>query len=198
LDTSNFSRAVPKPFGAANWITAIRALFAASLLCYLAGILALGLVPNGALRWAWVAAALVALALDGIDGALARRLGQVSTFGARFDMETDAATLFGLAWLVWASGQAGPWVLASGLMRYIFILASRVWPALAAPLPPKKRRQAVCVVQVAVLILAAVPVMLHAIAASLCLAGLALLGYSFAVDVVWLMQHDGQSEEVVI
>ena len=44
-----------------------------------------------------------------------------SAFGARFDMETDAATVFGLSLLVWLCDQAGPWVLAIGLMRYIFV-----------------------------------------------------------------------------
>ena len=195
MGTSNFSRAIPRPFGLANSVTALRAAYAVALLCYSSWITALGVAPNGALRWVWVAVALVALALDGIDGALARRLGQVTTFGARFDMETDAATLFGLAWLVWASGQAGPWVLASGLMRYIFILARWVWPALAAPLPPRappgglrdpdRRRSSSPWRRWS-------PV---GVATSLCLAGLALLGYSFAVDVAWLVRRARENED---
>jgi len=176
----------------------VRAIYAVGLLSYSAGIVAFNTAPTAALRWVWIAGALVALALDGVDGALARRLGQVSAFGARFDMETDAATLMGLCLLVWASGQAGPWVLVSGLMRYIFIAAGWMWPALAAPLPPQKRRQVICVVQIAVLILAALPIMPSAFGTALCLAGLAVLGYSFARDTAWLVRRAGQSKEVVI
>jgi phosphatidylglycerophosphate synthase len=180
-------------------VTAIRAIFAVALLCYSSGIIVQGVSSGPDIRWFWVMSALAALALDGVDGWLARRLGQVSTFGARFDMETDAATLLGLSLLVWASGQTGPWVLASGLMRYIFILASGVWPALAAPLPPKRRRQAVCVVQIAVLIVAAMPVVTSNVAVALCAVGLVMLSYSFAIDVAWLMQrHESESKEVVI
>lgn len=167
-------------------MTAARALYAALLLAYALAALRTGATPGAALRWFWMVGALGALALDGVDGRLARRLGQASAFGARFDMETDAATLLGLSLLVWLCGQAGPWVLASGFLRYIFVLGTGVWPALAAPLPPRKRRQAICVVQVAALILALAPPISPGMAALLCLAALALLSYSFAVDVAWL------------
>lgn len=188
MDRNNFPRvAIPKPFGAANWLTAARAFYSATLLGYGLTALWTGMAPSTSLRWFWVVGALGALALDGLDGRLARRLGQVSAFGARFDMETDAATLLGLSLLVWLCGQAGAWVLASGLMRYIFVLGCWAWPVLAAPLPSKKRRQAVCVAQIAALIVAAAPPIVPAVAAPLCFIALALLGYSFAVDIAWLM-----------
>jgi len=188
LNTNKFSRAaIPRPFGAANWVTGTRAIFAAGLLGYVLLALAQDLPPTPPLRWFWAAGALAALALDGIDGMLARRLGAASRFGARFDLETDAATLLGLSLLVWSSGQAGPWVLASGAMRYIFVAASWAWPALAAPLPASKRRQAICATQIVVLILAAVPPIPPPVAAALCFVALALLSYSFAADVAWLV-----------
>ena len=200
MSRNNFSRAtIPQPFGAANWVTAARAAYAVCLLGY--GIWALAVVhsPTATLRWFWVVGALGALALDGVDGRLARRLGQVSAFGARFDMEADAATLLGLTLLVWLCDQAGPWVLAIGLMRYIFVGASWVWPALAAPLPPKKRRQAICVVQMASLILAIVPGMPPELASPLCLAAFAALVYSFAADVAWLVASRGdENKEAVV
>src|SRR6185437_5023896 len=145
-------------------------------------------VPASTLRWFWVVGALGALALDGVDGHLARRLGQTTAFGARFDMETDAATLLGLSLMVWLCDQAGAWVLAIGSMRYIFVAGSWVFPALAAPLPPKRRRQAICVVQVAVLTLAVVPGVPPDVASPLCVLGLVALAYSFAVDVAWLLK----------
>ena len=84
-------------------------------------------------------------------------------------------------------------------MRYIFVAGSWVWPALAAPLPPRKRRQVICVVQVAALILAVVPGVPPEMASPLCLFGLAALAYSFAVDVAWLAtSRAGEKKEAVV
>ncbi|HLI19582.1 MAG TPA: CDP-alcohol phosphatidyltransferase family protein [Stellaceae bacterium] len=205
MSRNNFSRAaIPRPFGAANWVTAARAVYAAFLLGYGAVALYVPAPPSPSLRWFWVVGALGALALDGVDGRLARRLGQASAFGARFDMETDAATLAGLSLLVWLSGQAGPWVLLSGLMRYIFVLGGWLWPILAAPLPPRRRRQIICVAQTAVLIFVVAPPISPSAAAPLCLAALAVLSYSFAVDVAWLAANGtedkaaGEKKEAVV
>lgn len=200
MSRNNFSRAtIPQPFGAANWVTAARAVYAACLLGYSLWALAVDHLPGPTMRWFWVVGALGALALDGVDGRLARRLGQASAFGARFDMETDAVTVLGLSLLVWLCDQAGAWVLATGLMRYMFVGGSRIWPALAAPLPPRKRRQAICVVQVAALILAVVPGVPSEWASPLCLLGLAALVYSFAVDIAWLLAgRAGEKNEAVV
>jgi phosphatidylglycerophosphate synthase len=200
LNRNKFSRAaIPWPFGAANWITAARALYALCLIGYVVAALERDVAPSSSLRWFWALGALGALALDGLDGRLARYFRQESAFGARFDMETDAATLFGLCLLVWLCGQAGPWVLASGLMRYIFVLGGRAWPGLAAPLPPRKRRQMICVAQSVVLILAVAPPISPEVAAPLCLVALALLSYSFAIDIAWLLasRRDEEKEAVV-
>ena len=86
--------------------------------------------------WAGAAAGGASSAGDAADGALARRQGLASAFGARFDMETDAAFTLVLSALVWQAGQAGAWVLASGLMRYAFVGAAIALPWLAGPLPP--------------------------------------------------------------
>jgi len=186
LPINNFSRAIPKPFGAANWVTLIRTLTALALLLFAVGKLWCGAPVAGGERWAIVVAASIALALDGLDGYLARRLGQASSFGARFDMETDALAMLSLAVAAWAAGQAGPWVLTSGAMRYIFVGAGLLWPVWAAPLPPRKRRQTLCVSQLIALIIALAPFVPAAVGSAVCLAGLILLGYSFGVDLVWL------------
>jgi phosphatidylglycerophosphate synthase len=121
--------------------------------------------------------------LDAVDGALARRSGLASAFGARFDMETDAVFTLVLCALVLQAGQAGPWVLASGLMRYAFVTAARPWPWLAGALPPSKRRQTVCVVQITTLIVCLGPIVPPPLATGLAAISLALLTLSFAIDV---------------
>ena len=50
-----------------------------------------------------------------------------------------------------ASRKAGAWVLLSGLLRYAFVAAGAVAPWLRAPLPPSRRRQTICVVQIVAL-----------------------------------------------
>jgi|SRR5579862_5812027 len=198
MDTNKFSRVVPRPFGFANWVTTLRALGAIALLAVAldAAFTALEVGVGG--RWAAVALALVLLALDGVDGFLARRFDQASTFGARFDMETDALLGLALALLVWALGQAGAWVLLLGLARYIFILGGWLWPALTAPLPYSKRRQAICVIQISVLTVALVPPVTTLWSTVICLAGLVLLGYSFGSDVLWLLSRRVTENEAIV
>ena len=116
----------------------------------------------------------VAAALDGVDGALARGRGEASEFGARFDMETDALLILVLAALVWQHGKAGVWILLAGLLRYLFVAASYACPWLGAALPPSRRRQAVCVVQIVSLIGALAPLVAPPSSAALALAGLAV------------------------
>jgi phosphatidylglycerophosphate synthase len=169
-------------FGVANLVTLARAAAAALFLGVCADAVWGGLILGPQLRWALGVTAAAALAGDGIDGWIARRHGRASAFGARFDMETDALMILALAALAVAAGQAGRFVLLSGAMRYLFLAAGWAWPVLAAPLPPSFRRQAVCVAQTALLILALLPPVPPGIANALCAAGLLLLLWSFAVD----------------
>lgn len=191
LDRNNFLRAVPRPFGLANWVTLVRAIFATGLMAIAISALGFGTAIGAALRWWLVAGALLALALDGLDGTLARRLGQAGAFGARFDLETDALTMLALGLLVWEVNQAGAWVLLSGLMRYIFVIGGRLWPVLAMPLPPSKRRQSFCVVQLVALIIAVAPPVTPFWGGVVCLIGLGFLAYSFGVDMIWLAGRAG-------
>lgn len=171
---------MPAAIGAANLVTLARAL----LVVLIAGAAALPATP--ALALGVVAVASVAALLDLVDGWIARRTGTVSAFGARFDMETDALLILVLAALVWHFDKAGPWVLLSGLMRYLFVAAAWVWPWLRMPLPPSRRRQTVCVVQIVALILVLVPVVSPPPSSAVAAAALAALAWSFWVDVAWL------------
>ena len=171
--------------GPANQVTLLRAVLTALL----AGLL--GEVVTPAVAWTALVLALTAEGLDGLDGHLARRWGWASPFGARFDMEIDALMLAVLAVLLWSLGKAGPWVLAAGLLRYLFVAAGYRWPMLRHPLPPSRRRQTVCVVQVLSLTLALAPILPPACSAAVAAVGLVLLCYSFAVDTLWLARQAG-------
>lgn len=127
----------------------------------------------------------VALALDGIDGWVARRWRCASAFGARFDMELDAFLILVLCVHLLVMGKAESWVLAIGAMRYLFVAAMRVWPWLDGPLPESGRRKLVCVWQVASLLLCLLPVIEAERAAPLLALALGLLAWSFATDVRW-------------
>ena len=108
-------------FGAANAVTFLR----------LSGILALpALAPLPAACFA-----LVLFALDGADGWLARRMGLASDFGELADRESDALLVLMLCALVHRlPGGPGAWVLAPGILRYLFVL-------LLAARPPRRREQ---------------------------------------------------------
>ena len=67
-------------------------------------------------------------------------------------MEVDALLIMVLAILAWQHGKAGAWVLLSGLLRYAFVAAGWLAPWIARPLPPSRRRQTICVVQIAALV----------------------------------------------
>jgi phosphatidylglycerophosphate synthase len=166
--------------GVANRVTLVRGALAA---------LAAGLLltePRPERAWFAVAVIATALALDGVDGALARRRGLASPFGARFDMETDALTILILCALAWRFERAGAWVILGGGLRYAFVAAGCVWPWLRRPLPPSRRRQTACVVQIAALVACLAPIAPSPIAASIAALGLAALAASFAADLFWL------------
>jgi hypothetical protein len=102
-------------FGLANLVTLARGALTLLLLALL------GAPAGTALGWLAVALGIAAVALDGVDGQLARSRGEVSDFGARFDMETDALLILVLAALVWQLDKAGAWILLAGLLRYLFV-----------------------------------------------------------------------------
>lgn len=169
-------------FGAANRVTLLRL----ALVALLAGWLVEGGTPPG---WGIVVTATLAASLDGLDGALARRLQVASEFGARFDMETDALLILVLSALLWRSGKAGAWVLLAGGMRYLFLAAARPWPALARPLPPSTRRKTICVLLIVLLIAALAPIVPIVPASWLAAAGVLLVTASFALDIGWLLRR---------
>jgi phosphatidylglycerophosphate synthase len=169
----------------ADLVTLLRGLG----VCFLAGLslqaLAGGLTATGVLTM--IIMSTVCLTLDGVDGKLARARGEATAFGARFDMETDAAMLAVLSIAVAALGIAGWWVLAIGAMRYGYVAVSMVLPALRPELPARDFGKIVAVVQAVALITALTFGLTHAqhwLPTTFLLVALALLCWSFSRDMI--------------
>lgn len=171
-----------RQIGPANQVTLVRLALTAML-----G----GLLGESSPALAWPAAAIAAsiLVLDGADGWLARRGGWASAFGARFDMETDALLILLMATLCWQFDKVGAWILLSGMLRYLFVAAGLIWRWLRHALPESRRRKTVCVLQVLSLLAALTPVVSPPWSAGIAATGLAMVCYSFLVDVVWLWRR---------
>ena len=141
---------------------------------------------------ALVVIAVVCLALDGVDGKVARARGEADEFGARFDMETDAAMIVLLCVAVAVQGSVGWWVLAIGLARYAYWLCSLRVDALNRPVAPSFLRKAIAVAQSVALVVCLTlgatgfgPDWLPSLIAAVALAG---LGWSFASVTVWQLR----------
>jgi phosphatidylglycerophosphate synthase len=167
-------------FGLANQVTIVRAL----LVALVAGLIGEPHLPAYATAAAIVSA--IVAALDFADGWLARRTRMASAFGARFDMEVDALLILVLSVLAWQYGKAGAWIVLAGLLRYMFVAAGWLFPWMARPLPPNRRRQTVCVVQMVGLSVLMLPVIQPPVSIRIAAALLGALSASFLVDVIWL------------
>lgn len=144
-----------------------------------------------------VGAGAAALALDGLDGLVARRRGTATALGARFDMELDAFFILVLALLVFQLDKAGAWVLLLGAPRYAFLAAARLVPALRGELAPSRRRKVVCVLQTATPLACLAPVVGADAAAPACATALALACASFAIDIAALVRRAGAAPATV-
>ena len=168
-------------FGPADLVTLTRA----TLSCGVAALVADSFVREVP-AWTLVALAAVALALDTVDGQVARRTGTASRFGARLDGEADAFLMLVLS--VYVARGVGVWVLAIGAVRYPFAIAGWVLPWMRAQLPPRYWRKVVTATAGLALTFAAAEIAAREATYALVLA-LVLLAESFGRDVWWLWRH---------
>jgi len=140
---------------------------------------------------ALVTLAVVALGLDAVDGWVARRTGTASPLGARFDGEVDAFLILVLS--VYVSRSIGPWVLAIGAARYLFLIAGWLLPWMRASLPPRYWRKSVAAIQGIALTAAAAEVLPRQSIMAVLAVALGLLAESFGRDVWWLRQQSMRS-----
>jgi phosphatidylglycerophosphate synthase len=170
-------------FGAANQITTLRAI----LVALVAGLV--GEPRLAAVAVAAVGASAAVTLLDGVDGWLARRDHIASRFGARFDMEVDALLILALSVLAWRHDKAGAWVVLSGVLRYAFVAAGAVAPWLREALPPSRRRQTICVIQIAALTVVMLPAVQRPLSTLVAAGALVALAASFLIDTAWLWRR---------
>jgi phosphatidylglycerophosphate synthase len=112
-------------FGAANAVTSAR----------LVGIMGLPWLEPLALA----CVALLLFALDAADGWIARRTGLASDFGEFADRESDALLVLMLCVILYRLPAGfGAWILAPGVLRYVFVL----FIALARPPAQRESRSA--------------------------------------------------------
>ncbi len=175
--------------GACNMVTQVRAMLAAILTT---AIIVPAVADHAAI--ALFALAITALSLDGIDGALARHAGLTSDFGARFDMEVDAALGAILSLILIRTGVsdttfAQACLIVLGFARYGFVVAGWRFAWLKAPLPYRLSRRVICVVQIATLAGLLLPAVASHLASFALPVAASLILWSFARDILWLARN---------
>ncbi|MEU3308175.1 CDP-alcohol phosphatidyltransferase family protein [Nocardiopsis sp. NPDC006832] len=164
-----------RPLGPADLVTSARVV--------LIGVVT-ALVADGDHTWALIVFAVPAMALDAVDGLVARGTRTCSDFGARFDMEADAFLILVLS--VQVAQDLGPWVLLIGAMRYLFGAAALVLPRLHDPLPPAPARKTIAAAQPIVLTVAVSGILPPPATTITVATALTALSWSFTRDVAGL------------
>jgi hypothetical protein len=75
------------------------------------------------------------------------------------------------------------------MLRYAFVAAGALAPRLRAALPPSRRRQTICVVQIAALTIVMLPAIQPPASTLLAAVALVALAYSFMADTIWLWRN---------
>jgi phosphatidylglycerophosphate synthase len=168
-------------FGPADLVTLTRATLACGVAALVAASASADVVD------ALVPLCAVALALDFVDGRVARRTHTASAFGARLDGEADAFLILVLS--VYVARSAGAWVLAMGVVRYAYAVATRLVPWMQRDLPPRYWRKVVAAFTGIALLVAASGYAPPAMTYAALVVALLLLAESFGWDVVWLWRR---------
>ena len=163
-------------FAPADWVTLARATVVVGIAALVADSFEES-VPVALI----VTLSAVALVLDAVDGWVARRT-RSGRLGARFDGEVDAFLILVLS--VFLVPTLGAWVLAIGGMRYAYLVAGWLLPALRRPLPPRYWAKVVAAIQGVTLVVASSGLLPRPLTMAALLVALALLLESFGRDTV--------------
>jgi phosphatidylglycerophosphate synthase len=165
-------------FGAANAVTSARVLLLA--------LLSTAIDAGAAVSCAFTALGI--FVLDGLDGWLARRKGRVSSFGAHYDMETDACFVLLLSIGLHQLQRAGLWVLLAGALRYLYVLTLFVLRREHAEAPRSRLGRYLFGLIVLAFTAACWPA--QRISQPLAAAATLLLSYSFARSFYWSLRAE--------
>jgi phosphatidylglycerophosphate synthase len=177
-------------FGAANAVTATRSM----LIGVVTALVVTSFTQPVPLPFL-VTLVSVTLALDAVDGQVARRTRSGSTVGARFDMEADAFLILVLS--IADVRIVGPWILAIGLMRYGFAVAGWAFPWMRAPVPFRYWRKVVAAACGIGLLLIASGLLPSPVDVLVGVTALCLLIESFGRDVIWLIRVNSSRRSLV-
>lgn len=133
--------------------------------------------------WLLFGLAAVTVALDWVDGTVARATNTVTERGARWDREVDSAVLLVLCLAV---AETSPWALLIGAARYLFWLGGRVRPAWRGKLPFRQSRRWIAGYQGVALVIALAPVLPLWVGQVVTAVAAGLLVFSFGRDIVHL------------
>jgi phosphatidylglycerophosphate synthase len=176
--------------GPADRVTLVRGVLIAGCATLAVPVVTGVLTPR---NWPLVLLLVPALALDAVDGKVARRTGTSSAAGGKLDGEMDAAILMVLS--LAATRSLGWWVLGIGLMRYAFFVAGYVRPALRGHLDFSQFRRVVAALQGTMLAIGLTPVVPRPVGQGCVALALVLLTVSFGRDVVRLEVDQRRSVE---
>ena len=169
--------------GPANVVTLFRAIWVSAVACFI------GTSVTDSIAWWASGLAAVALALDGLDGFIARRTGSETDYGAQLDMELDSIMMLVLSVLAFMWGRAGLWVLFCGLARYAWIAAYMCIAWFRRPLLESFRRKTACVIGGVGLLLSLVPWAIPTLNTVFAATATATLIFSFGIDLRWLISQ---------
>ncbi len=165
----------------ADWVTLARATLAAVI----AALVADSFRKPGSVT-VLVSLAAVALALDAVDGWVARRTA-IRSLGATFDAEVDAFLILILS--VYVARSAGAWVLLSARHAMRSTPPAGPFHGCVSLLPPRYWRKFVAATQGIVLTVAAANVLPLAVTRAALVGALVLLAESFGRDVLSLRSN---------
>lgn len=177
-------------FGPANAVTATRSM----LIGVVTAVVVTSFTQPVPLAFL-VALVAVTLALDALDGWVARRTRSESAVGARFDMEADAFLILVLS--AYDVRIIGGWVLAIGLMRYAFVAAGWLFPWMRERVPFRYWRKVVAAACGVGLLLVASRLLPSPVDVLVGAAALGLLIESFGRDVIWLVRVNSSRRSLV-
>lgn len=153
---------------------------------------ALSLADDGpGLTWPAVVLGGVALAMDGLDGRIARSAGSTRA-GGLYDETVDA--LFILILSIALVPLWGVWCLIPGLMYYVFHLVAALRLTWRSRLPPSLSRRVIAAAQGILLLAAGTPSAVACPPLGVLCVGTAVVSvlYSFGRDILWL-ERRGQT-----